>query len=90
MIVFNAVHTSRVVESLGQKSFDCSWASHQAQLHQNAKLSCAYPETLNIFSLPPWLLEGEAAASGGERPMNGPMICDREFSGEIPLLIFFA
>jgi hypothetical protein len=45
MIVFKADHTPRVVESLAQKSFDSSWASHLAQLHQNAEPGYVDPET---------------------------------------------
>jgi hypothetical protein len=52
MIVFKVACTPRVIESLVRKSCDHSWTSHQAQLHQNAELGYAEPETLNHF-LPP-------------------------------------
>jgi hypothetical protein len=36
------------------------------------------------------VIEGEASASRGEQLTESPMICDREFSGEILLVFFFS
>jgi hypothetical protein len=66
MIVFKMAHTPRNIESLGQKSFDRSWPSHQAQLHQNVESDCANPKTLNHF-LPSSSIVQASEASGERR-----------------------
>jgi hypothetical protein len=60
MIVFKAVCTPRVVESLGWKSFDSSWASHQAQLQPTPKpFSPSLPDCSTAAH--------ETSEGGGER-----------------------